>query len=67
MWPGRVNYLFLRCDRQGLGLRHAPLRQCVLIRSCTNYPGLGSRYFRVVIRSVSGNDQLLVALRRALA
>ena len=67
VWPGRANYLFLRCDRQGLDLQYALLRQHVLIRSCANYPGLDSRYFRVAIRSASENDQLLAALRRALA
>ncbi|EPY5259509.1 threonine-phosphate decarboxylase CobD [Klebsiella variicola] len=67
VWPGRANYLFLRCDRQGLDLQYALLRQHVLIRSCANYPGLDSRYFRVAIRSASENDQLLAALQRVLA
>ncbi|PLN87005.1 hypothetical protein CWN73_12775 [Klebsiella quasipneumoniae] len=67
VWPGRANYLFLRCDRPELDLQYALLRQHVLIRSCANYPGLDSRYFRVAIRSAGENDQLLAALRRALA
>lgn len=58
---------FLRCDRQGLDLQYALLRQHVLIRSCANYPGLDSHYFRVAIRSASENDQLLAALQRVLA
>jgi threonine-phosphate decarboxylase len=57
----------LRCDRPDLDLQYALLRQHVLIRSCANYPGLDSRYFRVAIRSAGENDQLLAALRRALA
>ena len=64
VWPGRANYLFLRCDRPDLDLQYALLRQHVLIRSCANYPGLDSRYFRVAIRSAGENDQLLAALRR---
>mgnify|MGYP000308552269 CR=1 FL=1 len=67
VWPGRANYLFLRCDRPDFDLQYALLRQHVLIRSCANYPGLDSRYFRVAIRSAEENDQLLVALRRVLA
>ena len=67
VWPGRANYLFLRCDRADFDLQYALLRQHVLIRSCANYPGLDSRYFRVAIRSAEENDQLLAALRRVLA
>ncbi len=67
VWPGRANYLFLRCDRPDFDLQYALLRQHVLIRSCANYPGLDSRYFRVAIRSAEENDQLLAALRRVLA
>ncbi len=39
VWPGRANYLFLRCDRADFDLQYALLRQHVLIRSCANYPG----------------------------
>lgn len=67
VWPGRANYLFLRCDRADFDLQYALLRQHVLIRSCASYPGLDSRYFRVAIRSAEENDQLLAALRRVLA
>ncbi|STT06192.1 L-threonine 3-O-phosphate decarboxylase [Klebsiella pneumoniae] len=45
VWPGRANYLFLRCDRADFDLQYALLRQHVLIRSCANYPGLDSPLF----------------------
>ncbi len=64
VWPGRANYLFLRCDRVGMDLQRAMLAQQVLIRSCANYPGLDARYYRVAIRSREENTRLCQALRQ---
>jgi L-threonine-O-3-phosphate decarboxylase len=62
VWAGQANYLFLRCDVDGLDLQHALLKQQVLIRSCANYPGLDGRYYRVAVRSREENARLCQAL-----
>ncbi len=67
VYPGRANYLFLRCERADIELQYALLQQRVLIRSCANYPGLDGRYFRVAVRSEAENQRLLAALRQALS
>ncbi|MFU0883534.1 threonine-phosphate decarboxylase CobD [Kluyvera cryocrescens] len=67
VYPGRANYLFLRCERADIELQYALLQQHILIRSCANYPGLDGRYFRVAVRSEAENQRLLAALRQALS
>lgn len=64
VYPGRANYLLLRCDTD---LQQALLARHILIRSCANYPGLDRRYFRVAIRSVEENNRLLAALGEVLS
>ncbi|HEY5973311.1 MAG TPA: threonine-phosphate decarboxylase, partial [Geobacteraceae bacterium] len=34
-------------------------RERLLIRSCSNFPGLDSRFFRVAVRTRTENEQLL--------
>lgn len=67
VWPPRANYIFLRCDIDGLELQRALLEKNILIRHCANYPGLDARYYRVAIKSQLDNDKLLDALRRVLS
>jgi len=64
VWQPRANYIFLRCDIEGLDLQRALLEEHILIRHCANYPGLDARYYRVAIKSPTDNDKLLDALRR---
>lgn len=66
VYPGRANYLLLRCEREDIDLQRRLLTQRILIRSCANYPGLDSRYYRVAIRSAAQNERLLAALRNVL-
>lgn len=66
VYPGRANYLFLRCERAEVELQYALLQRRILIRSCANYPGLDERYFRVAIRGAAENQQLLDALHQVL-
>ncbi|ECR1335217.1 threonine-phosphate decarboxylase [Salmonella enterica] len=66
VYPGRANYLLLRCEREDIDLQRRLLTQRILIRSCANYPGLDSRYYRVAIRSAAQNERLLSALRNVL-
>ncbi|QPR27108.1 threonine-phosphate decarboxylase [Edwardsiella hoshinae] len=67
VWPGRANYLLLRCERPALDLRQALLAHGLLIRSCANYPGLDARYYRVCVRLRPDNARLIAALRQVLS
>lgn len=67
LWPGVANYLFLRCEVPGLDLQRALLEKHILIRSCSNYPGLDERYYRVAVRSLKENDSLIDAMQAVLS
>lgn len=62
VWRPAANYIFMRCEIPELALQQEMLKRKILIRSCANYPGLDSCYYRVAIKSVADNDRLLAAL-----
>jgi threonine-phosphate decarboxylase len=65
-WRPGANYIFIRCDIEGLDLQQALLEQFILIRHCKNYPGLDERYYRLAVKSAADNDRLVAALRKVL-
>lgn len=56
-----ANYLLLRAP---VGLDAALLRRGIAIRSCENYPGLGSGWYRIAVRLHEENEALLETMRR---
>ena len=60
VYDSRANYIFFRGPED---LKERCLKHGVLIRSCSNYPGLDNRYFRVAVRRREENDVLLRALQ----
>jgi L-threonine-O-3-phosphate decarboxylase len=68
---GSVNYLLVRCDNfqisSSVALQKALLQQSrILIRDCVSFPELGDRFFRVAVRTVAENQQLLDGLANLL-
>lgn len=62
--PGEANYLLFFCDAPELTER---LRQNgVLIRDCSNYPGLQPGWYRAAVRGREENDAFLKALKEVL-
>ena len=61
---GRANYLLFR-GPESLG--EALKQQGAVVRSCGNYPGLDSSWYRTAVRTGPENRQLLVLLAQALA
>jgi threonine-phosphate decarboxylase len=63
-FEGEVNFVLFRCEtpelQKWLGQRG------ILIRSCAAYPGLGSDYYRVAVRSREDNLRLLAAIAQAV-
>ncbi len=69
-WPSQANFLLARVARAGFtgdALRDALLRERVVIRHGSNFPGLGPAYFRVAVRTREENATLVEAMRRVLA
>lgn len=61
--PGAANFLLVRCDRSVQELQHTLLcRHRILIRDCLSFPELSDRYFRVAVRTLAENQQLLRAI-----
>ena len=63
VFEGAANFLLVR-GPEGLPGRLA--RRGVLVRGCEPFLGLGSRYFRVAVRSAAENERLLAAIREEL-
>lgn len=63
--PGQANYLLFRLPGVE-DLQDRLLRRGLLIRSCANYRGLGSDWYRVAVGQAGENARLLSALRQAI-
>ena len=62
--PGEANYLLFACPERKLCIR---LRQKgVLLRDCSNYPGLGAGWYRCAVRGQEENTAFLRALKEVL-
>jgi len=62
IYGSMANYIFFHSP-SFKNLDRMLLSKGILIRSCSNYAGLGSGYFRVAVRNNSDNLKLLVALK----
>ena len=62
--PGQANYLLFRCA--DTALKDKLCRHGILIRDCSDYPGLEPGWYRIAIRTREENDILLTALREVL-
>lgn len=62
--PGQANYLLFYHERRDLAaaLRH----RGVLLRDCSNYPGLGSGWYRCAVRGAEENRAFLQAMKEVL-
>lgn len=60
VFPSDSNFLLFRW-KDGT-LKDSLLRQGILIRQCSDYRGLGPRYFRLAVRSAQDNSRLICAL-----
>lgn len=63
VWNSQANYLFFRGPE---GLKERLAARKVLIRSCSNYPGLDGRYYRICVGTEENNRKLLKELEEVL-
>lgn len=60
LYDSRANYLFFYSR---FPLWESCRKQGILIRDCSNYPGLGPGYYRAAVRTHEENQQLVQVLR----
>ena len=68
-YPGAVNFILLQIKAAGLTAEEFSLRMAklgVLVRDCSNYPGLSNEYVRVAVRSRKENERLLKSIRQVV-
>lgn len=56
-----ANYIFFRGEND---LHQKLLEERVMIRDCSNYPGLAGGYYRIAVRLHQENERLLEAIRK---
>lgn len=63
IYPSEANYIFFRGEP---GLFEKGIQNGVILRDCSNYPGLSDGYYRIAVRTRAENEKLLEALRNCL-
>ena len=63
VFPSETNYIFFKGPTN---LFEACVGKNVLIRDCSNYPGLAKGYYRIAVRTHGENERLLQALEEIL-
>lgn len=60
VFPSEANYIFFKGERN---LFEKCVEKGILIRDCSNYPGLEAGYFRIAVKSHEDNKRLLRVLK----
>lgn len=69
MYPPSVNFMLVNIRDTGLSsskLKLSMLEKGILIRDCSNYPGLSHDYIRVAIKRPQDHNQLITSLNQVL-
>ncbi|MBP5273323.1 MAG: aminotransferase class I/II-fold pyridoxal phosphate-dependent enzyme, partial [Abditibacteriota bacterium] len=64
VFPSEANYILLYSPADVCG---GLLMKNILVRDCSDYPGLGKGYFRIAVRKPEENGRLVEALREVLS
>ena len=65
VFDSAANFIMFRAAGDGT-LRERLVEKGFLIRSCSNYPGLGDGYYRIAVRSERENALLIKAVKEAV-
>lgn len=65
-YPSRANYYLLESDKAGM-IRTALKEKGILVRDCSNFTGLDSRFLRIAVRTRRENRMLLKEMARICA
>lgn len=64
VYPSQANYIFFKGPED---LFTSCVAEGILIRDCSNYPGLCKGYFRVAVKRHGENEKLIAALDKIMA
>ena len=59
VWDSQANYLFFQGPEE---LYEKCLEKKIMVRDCSNYPGLTGGYYRIAVKRPQENDRLLEVL-----
>lgn len=62
-WKTEANYIFFQAFE---GLKEAMIDEGILIRDCSNYPGLAKGYYRIAVKTKEENQKLVQALKQVM-
>ncbi|SEQ00614.1 L-threonine O-3-phosphate decarboxylase [Ignavigranum ruoffiae] len=65
VYPANANFILFKTDIENLLMKF--LHKNIVIRSCKNYLGLNSQYYRIAIRTKKENDIFIKKLKEILA
>lgn len=63
VYESKANFIFFEGP---IGLYEACLREKILIRSCSNYDGLGDTYYRIAVKTQEENEVLIGRLQEIM-
>lgn len=66
VYPGRANFILFACELPGLFERLLQ-EYHIAVRRCSDYAGLGERFYRVAVKGEADNAKLILALRKIVA
>lgn len=67
VYPPAANYIFFRLQDNGFSsetFQEKLSQRSILVRSCSNYIGLDSSYFRIAVKTRPENERLVTALQQ---
>ena len=64
IFPSDANFFMLKTDEP---LYQMLLERGILIRDCSNYAGLGKRFYRLAVKGHEENKKLILALKESIA
>ncbi len=66
LFPPSANYIFFKHLESRSNLQSQLMAHGILIRSCANYIGLDSHFYRIAIKSREDNQKLVCALQQVI-
>ena len=63
VFDSQANYLFFKYDDPEIDLKQKLIEHGIMIRSCSNYHGLDTTYYRIAVKSHEANEKFIEAMK----